>query len=429
MRHPSTPKPELLRWLQMQGDADRRILAQSWDLPPNDDSAALAAALVEPERVHAQWERLNADERAALAQVLQDGAVPVAIIERRWGPVREPTRFANPRAYLQALDSPATTTERLYMMGLLVRGQDERGPVYRVLNDFVALLPAPPPRERTLSIAGVSRPDVVHHGPLAEIERTILALLSLAYEGASQTLDDGALNAASVRKVAAKLTPGSDRRNMRREADWPWAVFVRTLAVEAGLLRRGDDGQLHVAAGALQWLQRPQSARINVLFQAWMRSSFNELALWGELVWRSPPLSLRLPESRRTLIDLLASLPPETWYTLDDTIAEIERVEPEFLRRDGRYDTWLVYDEREQLVSGLQHWWRIEGCFVQLVVVHILHWLGLVDLSGGEPCMFQWTSLGAHLLHNAPAPPERPAEPLVVQATFEIICPPGASLL
>lgn len=413
----------------MLGDADRRILAQSWGLSPIDDSAALAAALVEPERVLEQWDQLTDDERTALSQVLQVGAVPVAILERRWGAVREPARFANPRAYLTALDTPATTTERLYMMGLLVRGQDERGQVFRVLNDFVPLLPAPLPRDLTLRVAAAAQPNDVHTGPLAEVERTLLALLSLAYEGALHTLDDGALNAASLRKIIAKLTPGRDARGIRREANWPWIVFVRTIAMEAGLLRRDGDGLLHVSVDALHWLQRTQPERVRTLLEAWMRSSLDELTLWAGLTWRSRPLSLRLPASRRTILDLLASLPANTWLPLQETIGEIERIEPDFLRRDGRYDTWLVYDEHNNLVAGLQHWQRIEGWFVQIVVVYMLHWLGLVELGDDEPCVFRWTPLGAHVLQDAPAPSEWVATPLVVQATFEIICPPDASLL
>jgi hypothetical protein len=284
MRHPTAPKPELLRWLQMQGDADRRLLAQSWGLSPSDDTAAVAAALLEPARVAEQWQRLGDDERALLTRVLQDGAVPVSVVERIWGPVREPSRFANPRAYLQALDGPMTATERLYTMGLIVRGHDERGPVYRVLNEWAALLPAPPPRERKLQVAPAPVPDATHTGPLAEVERTILALLSLAYEGALQTLDDGALNAASLRKLAAKVTPDHDGRNLRREADWPWAMFVRVISAEAGLIRRDAEGHLHVAAEAMHWLARPQAARVGALLDAYVRSSPNELTVWGVVV-------------------------------------------------------------------------------------------------------------------------------------------------
>ncbi len=429
MRHPTVPKPELLRWLQMLGDADRRLLAQSWSLSPHDDSAAMAKALLDPERVQIHWEQLSDDERAALSEVLRDGAVPVAILERRWGAVRDPARFANPRAYLQALDTPATTTERLYMMGLLVRGQDERGQVYRVLNDFVALLPTPAPRDRTLPVEVKDAPAEAQQGPLAEVERTLLALLMLSYDGALHALDDGALNAASLRKVIAKVTPGGDGRGIRREANWPWMAFLRTLATEAGLVRRSDGGDLHVTAQAMQWLQKSEAGRVGALIDAWIRSDINELTLWAGLTWRTPPLSLRLPASRRTVLDLLATLPAEQWVALEDVVAAIEKVEPEFLRRDGRYDTWLLYDEHNKMVSGQQHWWRVEGCFIENVVVRPLHWLGLIELSADEPCLMRLTSLGAHLIKDAPAPSDRSAEPLVVQATFDVICPPDASLL
>src|SRR5919199_2693178 len=159
MKRPPADKPELMRWLQMQGDADRRILAQLWSLPPESDPASLYRSLSDPERVLQQWERLSEAERAALTRVLQEGgSLPSAILQRTWGPVRDPAHFANPRAYLQALEAPASPAERLYMMGLLVRAHDDRGPIFRVLNDLRKLLPAVEPPDNTLRVDPVPEP-------------------------------------------------------------------------------------------------------------------------------------------------------------------------------------------------------------------------------------------------------------------------------
>ncbi|MBV9787242.1 MAG: helicase-associated domain-containing protein, partial [Chloroflexi bacterium] len=49
------------------------------------------------------------------------------------------------------------------------------------------------------------------------------------------------------------------------------------------------------------------------------------------------------------------------------------------------------------------------------------------DAPGGCDVV-RLTQLGAHLVADAPAPPDMPNLPLIVQSTFEIICPPGASL-
>jgi len=431
MKRPSADKPELLRWLQMQGDADRRILAQLWDLPSTLEPQDLARALAEPRRVEEQWQRLGAAEQAALARVLQEGgAIPVAILEREWGPVREPARFANPRAYLEALELPASPVERLYTMGLLVRATDERGPLYRVLNEFRQALPPPPPRDRTLRVTPVAEPPHVDPGAPESVDRTLLALLELANEGSLQTLDDGALNKASLVRLAKRISPGNELTGLRRESGWPWGAVFRVVALEAGLLTRGSDGVLHLGREAVAWLKLPRPERLAALFRAWRRAaSLDELALFAALSWRSQPFALRLPESRATLVELLASLPPGEWLPVDSIAAEIERVEPDFLRRDGRYDRWLVYDERGQLLAGRESWGRIEGIFVRATLWRTLHWLGLVDLGGAEVLdTIRLTPLAAHVLQGAPAPVEPAPEPVSVQGTFEVICPPGASL-
>jgi hypothetical protein len=430
MKRPPAQQPELLRWLRMQGDADRRILAQLWALPADIDLPALAAALIESERVRAQWERLSEAERAAMTRVLQEGgALPVATVQREWGVVRDPARFANPRAYLDALEAPASPAERLYMMGLLVRDHDDRGPVFRVLHDLRPLLPEVEPRDRTLRVEPVAEPDQIEQASSVAVERTILFLLELAHAGALTTLDDGALNKASLVRLGARIAPGEKLRGIRREVDWPWVALLRSIAVEAGILRRTTDGLLHVGGQAPAWLQSARAERLATLLRAWVTSPINELSLLCGLTWRSLPLDLRLPASRAALLKLIKSLPAGQWLRIADIAAAVEQVEPDFLRRNGRYDTWLLYDYHNRLMAGRESWSQVEGEFVGVVFLAVLRWLGLVDSAGTERLdRVRFSPLGEHLLHGAPPPPEPPAEPLTVQGTFEVVCPPEASL-
>lgn len=431
MKLPPTDKPELLRWLRMQGDADRRILAHLWDLPPHSEPEALAAALTEPGRVRAQWDRLADAERAALTRVLQEGgALPAAILQREWGAIREPRGFANPRAYLQALEAPASPAERLYTMGLLVRDHDDRGQVFRILNDFRALLPDVEPRDRALRVDPVPEPAVVELADPEETDRTVLAFLELAYDGALKTLDDGALNKASLTRLAKRLYPDARLSGVRRESEWPWIALIRAVVVEAGLLQRTTDGLLHVAPAATAWLKADRPERLRTMLRGWIASQFNELSTFCGITWRSRPLDLRLPESRRTLLDLLRSLPAGKWLSVDAIAAEVERVEPDFLRRNGRYDLWLLYNRRGEYVASREDWHKVEGMLIAAVLVALLRWLGLVDAAGKDKQLdlVRLTPLAAHLLQDAAPPPAPAPEPLAVQGTFEVICPPGASL-
>jgi hypothetical protein len=125
---------------------------------------------------------------------------------------------------------------------------------------------------------------------------------------------------------------------------------------------------------------------------------------------------------------MLATLPGEVWFSAADIATEIEQVEPDFLRRDGRYDVALIYDQAGQLVAGRERWDRVEGTFVGAMLLGLLAWLGLTDTAGEESDAIRLTPLAAHILREAPAPPEPEPEPLSVQGTFEVFCPPGASL-
>lgn len=430
-------RPELLRLLELMSPTDRRVMAQLWGVPTTPDAATLAAAMTDPASVQRQLERLSTAERAALARVLQEGgAVPVAILQREHGPVREPGKFEHPRAYLQALQSPATPTERLYVMGLLVRGHGERGALFRVPNDLVPLLPPPPPRDRALRVAVAgTTPDALPGAPTAE--ELLLALLVLAYAGEIAALEDGAPNKASLVRLAKRLRPArqgpmplgwpaEDLRGLRRESEWPAVAWTRSAAAEAGLLRRGSDGLVRPTAQALVWLAASEAERARTLLEGSVTAPLDELTLLGGLRWRGgAPYTLNRPPARRALLELLGTLPAGAWLPVDGIVAEVRRVDPNVLRRDGRFDTWLLY-EGERLVSGWEDWNRVEGRLVREVINGPLHWLGLfeVDEVGAFARM---TPLGAHLLSGAAEPPESPAVPIVVQGTYEVLVPPGVS--
>jgi hypothetical protein len=432
MRRAAHSKPELLRLLQMLSPVDRRVMAQLWKLS-TADPAALEAAMTDPERVMAQWNALTEHERSALTRLLsEDGSLPVAVMQREWGAVREPGSFEHARAYLQALRGPATPTERLYSMGFLFRSHEQRGAIYRIPNDLRALLPAVPPRDRCLRVTPSPPPFSIVSAAPGSAENLIVALLTLAYNGEIKALDDGALNKPSLVKLARQLAEQPDLRAIRREADWPLVAVLRTMALEAGLLRRASSGELRPTAAALDWLQAPQPQRVERLLNGWCGSALDDLTLLCGLRWKGgAPYTLNRNATRRGLNQLLATLPVGEWLSIAEISAAIRRVEPDFQRRDGRYDTWLLYDEQDRLVSTWEDWELVEGALIRAVIGGPLHWLGLFDCgsNAAKNCEFaRMTPLGAHLLADAPAPPMPPDVPLIVQSTFEVICPPGASL-
>lgn len=426
----SARQPELLRLLELLSPTDRRVLAQLWDAP-SPEALTLLNIMTDADRVNRQWTRLSDHERAAMTRLLQDdGARPVAVFQREFGEVREPSHFEHPRAYLQALHGPATPTERLYSMGFFFRAYDERGPIYKIPNDLRPLLPQVPPRDRSLHVAPAS--DLINMQlPQLWAEQVVLALLTLSYRGELKTLEDGALNKASLNTLG-RVLDYADRKSMRREADWPLVAFCRASIVEAGLLRRADSGELRPTPPALDWLQAPRSQRSQQLLDGWCASAIDDLTLLCGLRWKGgAPYTLNRSATRRNLLGVLGALPSNEWLPLHEICAEIQRVEPDFQRRDGRYDSWLLYDQQDRLVSGWQQWDRVEGQLIREVLRGPLRWLGAIELSS-DGLFVRITPLGAHLLHpegsRAPAPLDPPPAPLIVQSTFEVLCPPDASL-
>ena len=421
------PLPPLARSLALLSPADRRVIAHGWGVEA-DAAPELAALLTTPERVGALWTRLSEAARAALVRVLgAGGSLPVAILQRECGPIREPAQFANPRAYLAALQTPPSAAEQLFLLGLLMRHHDERGALWSIPREFVASLPVVAPPLPRLDVPAHPTPDV---SDLADWEKTQLALfqlLEVAQNGGLHTLNDGALNKASITRAHQALAATFPVRELRRESDWPWLHWLRTLAVSAKLLRRASDGLLQPTAGAIGWLRATPAERAQLLLEGWITSELDEFTALGGFQWRSKPLHLSLPTVRRRLLELLCTLPPATWFHHDDVVAAVERVDPYFLRPDGRWDTWLLYDQTGQSMAGAQHWAGVEGWFVRAALDWSLHLLGLLDRAGDAPQLARINALGAHLLHNAPAPPTPPSVPIVVQTTLEVICPPHTS--
>lgn len=426
MTRPRSIKPELPRLLDLMSPVDRRVLAQFWGAS-SPDPAALIAVMTDPTQVEMLLSRLTDADRAALTRVLQeDGALPVAVLQREYGGVRESGGFEHPRAYLEALRGPATPTERLFSVGLIFRSHDERGAIYRIPNDLLPLLPPVPPRDRTLLVTPETLPPLA--APLTlKAEELVIVLLTLAYRGELKALDDGGLNKASLVKLARHMPATPNLRTLRRETEWPFVAVVRTMAVEAGLLRRTSGGELRPTAQALDWLKAPPAQRAQRLLNGWCISTLDDLTILCGLRWKGgAPYTLNRTATRRNLLRLFGTLPPATWLSIDAIVAEAQRVDPDFQRRDGRYDTWLLYDAYDRLVSSWEDWPLVEGALIRAALCQPLRWLGATEVDESERSV-RLTALGAHLLADAPEPPELPPPPLIVQSTFEVLCPGSAS--
>lgn len=396
-------------------------------MPETDaqSGTVLANAILKPLVIARVLDGLKPRDRDALTLVQQhEGQIPAAVLEREFGGVRAHTNFPNPRAYLLALEQPAAPTERLWLLGLLMI----HGAAYAIPTDMLPLLPPAPPRQREIVLPPAAAPEQVAEADARTLERSLLMLLTLAQDGLLEVIPAGAMNKASLARIARLWDPNDQLKDAWREEHWPYIQFVRRVAEGAGLLRVSADSRLRPTQAALDWLRQPPLERARHLLEGWVESKWDELASFqGIKIQRG--YFRDLPGAKRAILRLLGQAPPGQWVTLADLVAQVKLVEPDFARPDGRYDTWGLIGYDRQPLNGFVHWDQVEGEQLKHIVSGTLRWLGLADLGMVDQrgVSFRLSPLGAALLAGAPAPPVPPDEPLVLQPNFEVIVPPHAS--
>jgi len=422
----------LRRWLADRGASERATLARLWFLPEEASRSpeTLAEAMIDPAAVERLLASLSPRERAALALVQQHGgSVATPVLEREFGGIRRHADYPNPRAYLLALEQPPSPTERLWALALLIAPQhdprnpdSERGLAYTIPADLLPLLPPVPAREHTLNVSPAAAPEEVIAGDREFLERNVLTLLSLGQDGLLEVIPAGGMNKASLARVAKQWNPNDKFQGAWREDHWPFMQFVRRISEGAGLLRVGADAKLRPTREALEWLRLAALERTRSLLEGWVVSSWDELASFGRIKVQRTYFR-DLPLAKRAILRLIGQLPPGEWIGYDDFVAAVKRVEPDFARPDGRYDTWGLLNYARQPINGFEHWDAVEGRQLLDIAGGTLRWLGLTDVgaNGEHAISFRLNPLGAALIAGAAPPPEPPIEPLVVQPNFEVV--------
>lgn len=440
-QHTVTTEASLRLWLGTCSASERETLAQLWGVPlPNTSGAAataLADAMLTPSTVARLLTALSPQERAALERVIAEGGcIKATLLEREFGPLRPHEHYPSPRTYLLALPTRPSATERLFILGLIHPKQQNRQRRYCIPSDLLALLPAVPPRDRTLHLPEAAAPPNLIAANVWYLEYTIVMILTLAQAGALEMLPERGLSKASMLRLAKRWGMSKDElRGITYEQHWTYVYFLRLVLQSAGLLRIAADQKLRPGNATLEWLKAPRLERLRQLLTGWVISDWDELKRLLFIEMRNYPWDRDLAATRRAILALLAAVPPQRWIAWPHLLDEVQRVDPDFARPEGNYDTWRLFNHRGQSLDGYANWRAVEGELLKASIGTSLHWLGLTDLGSeaanngvaGPVVAFRLNEYGAALLTQAVPPSAASSPPLRVQGTFEVVVPPRAA--
>jgi hypothetical protein len=155
------------------------------------------------------------------------------------------------------------------------------------------------------------------------------------------------------------------------------------------------------------FLELPRGKALGYLARAWQHSStFNELRLLPGLdfegEWQNDPI-----RARYAVLELLTSVPRNTWWSLPAFVAALKHKQPDFQRPAGDYDSWFIRDQLSgEYLRGFTHWDAVDGALVRFLICGPMHWLGIFDLAapaeGTRPTAFRFFRWGDPLLSGAP---------------------------
>jgi hypothetical protein len=158
---------------------------------------------------------------------------------------------------------------------------------------------------------------------------------------------------------------------------------------------------------ARQWLGQPDAEQWLACYLAWRDDrTWDELFDLPTLLCDRDGCPNEPWQVRRRLCAILEGLPEGQWLDLGSLLAGLRRYHPDFLRPDGDMDSWFVRDAATgEFVRGMAGWDAIEGALAAHLITGPLHWLGIVDLGGGErqgARLFRVSLAGRDILADLP---------------------------
>ena len=420
----------------LQGIAAKRGLEPPANRNP-ERLTAFCEALLSPVSVAIVLDDLTPDEQAALdALVAQGNVMDAARFGRQFGEIR--SMGSNRMLRETPWNEPLNTAEGLWYRGLIFKGFQHtlNGPeeIVFIPDDLQANLPLPPAENPQFQVALASPPTHSQESHLSAREDLFMLLVYLQTNPPQWPADDEI--------PLPHLTPLLEQLSYRlalehTEVGQHWLAFLFHLgrrlnffSQQGSLLRLNT----RVVRG---WLQKSAGQQIQQLQAAW-RSDPTWNDLWHvpglhpkPTGWDNSPLL-----GRAKILGYLAELSVAEWFKIDTFVRAIKKVEPEFQRPAGDFQSWYIYDAEGRSLMGFEHWDQIEGGLIRYLLTTMLYNLGMVDLGapgdGLPPHTFRITALGHAFLQpdSKPLPTEaRPIAPLYIEATkFAVRVPHNASL-
>jgi len=365
--------PSLGRTLQDLDLGHLRVIAELWGLDPPpragaEAAASLARQMLEPDLAGEIVQALPGPAHESLGFLLErEGRAPLAELGLRFGPMR--TVGPGRRDREQPWRDPSAALDGLWYRGLISLGffETPTGPqeFAFVPDDLLGVLrPAAPPR--TGARPAPAAPEVIKE--------------------AGGAADDTVTLLASLRRRPARSDhlPADRSSQLKRFLVHPDSAglllaLLRDLNVLIPAPLRPDPARARVLLAA------PPTAVEGRLLQAWRRTTANDLESVPGLTapkgkWPNDPLA-----SRDALVAVLHEWSAREWFSLEDLVTSVRERHPTFLRPGGDFDSWYLQEAASgRFLRGVKDWEMVEGGLLRQTITGPLHWLGAVDLGGGE---------------------------------------------
>lgn len=180
--------------------------------------------------------------------------------------------------------------------------------------------------------------------------------------------------------------------------------FALLIGVTAGMIEFHDGKAYCKRVEARRWLESPRSAQLQLLAEAWLRSSeYVDMVHVPGLTVEENGYSGVPNDARNEALRLIYDLAPldAPWLT-DEFIARVFNLNPYFQRSE--FDGWYIRGGDNKYLKGAENWDAIDGALLDFYLTGPLYWLGLLTIGDGA---VQFNGYGRAFM-NREAFPSRP---------------------